>query len=113
MRDDDRDADVARARAILIAAGFPVERIRILPAAPDTPASDDEGDAEAAIDRPSLLAACLAVLDNGEPQAAKDLARLLRPRFPGLSRKAVNSVLSVEGKGQVAYDRAIYSYRKA
>ena len=112
MSDADRDPDVARARAILIAAGFPVERIRILPAAPEVPGGD-EGDAEAAIDRPALLAACLAILDDGEPQAAKDLARLLRPRFPGLSRKAVNSVLSVEGKGQVAYDRATYTYRKA
>ncbi|MFN8516138.1 MAG: hypothetical protein U0841_26830 [Chloroflexia bacterium] len=42
-----------------------------------------------------------------------DLARVLRGRFPGLTRKQVNSVLSIEGKGRVAYDRENFTYRAA
>jgi hypothetical protein len=105
---DDHNDDVARALAILRDAGFPVERIRILPAT-------GEGEAAAErppIDRSALLNACAAILDDGEPRAAKELARLLRDRFPGVTRKDVNSILATDGKDRVAYDRATYTYRR-
>ena len=47
---------------------------------------------------------------TGEQHAAKDLARDLRAQFPNVTRKLVNSVLSVEGKGDIFYDRAAYTY---
>ena len=107
---DELHDDVAAALAILRDAGFPVERIRILPATPDGEAAGEDGPP---IDRVALLAACLETLADGEAHAAKDLARLLRGQFPGLTRKHVNSVLSVEGKGRVAYDRENFTYRVA
>ncbi|MFN8538986.1 MAG: SDR family NAD(P)-dependent oxidoreductase [Thermomicrobiales bacterium] len=50
------------------------------------------------------------------PQIFDQLAKwypLGRGRFPGLTRKQVNSVLSIEGKGRVAYDRENFTYRAA
>src|SRR3954454_17416150 len=108
MAADDRTDDVARALAILREADFPVERIRILPAAAG---SDAEAAASAPIDRDALLRACREILDDGEPRAAKELARLLRTQFPGVTRKDVNSVLSTDGKDVVTYDRTTYTYR--
>jgi hypothetical protein len=109
---EERHDDVAAALAILRDAGFPVERIRILPATPD---ASEQGSADDGppIDRAALLTACVELLDDGEAHAAKDLARMLRGRFPGLTRKQVNSVLSVEGKDRVAYDRENFTYRVA
>ena len=109
MSDEVRDDAVARALAILRDAGFPVERIRILPAADG--GEDNVSTPEAPVDRAALLAACRALLDDGEPRAAKELARLLRDQFPGLSRKTVNSVLATDGKDLVVYDRETYTYR--
>lgn len=101
--------DVAAALAILRDAGFPIERIRIVPA---TPAGEGAvADDGPPLDRNALLSACLAILRDGGSHAAKDLARDLRAQFPGLTRKHVNSVLSVEGKGDVAYDRTTFMYR--
>ena len=111
MADEQRD-DVQAALAILRDAGFPVERIRILPAA----ASGGTGGGEAAgedgptFDRGALLSACLAILADGGSHDAKDIARDLRASFPGVSRKQVNSVLSVEGKSDVFYDRTSFTY---
>ena len=109
---EERQDDVEAALAILRDAGFPVERIRILPAAVPGGASkgDDAGEEGPPIDRGALLSACLAILRDGEPHAAKDLARDLRAHFPGVTRKQVNSVLSVEGKGDVFYDRTTFTY---
>ena len=107
MAEDGRNDDVAAALAILRDAGFPVERIRILPAAAD----DSDAAAAEPLDRDALLRACRALLDDGEPRAAKVLARLLRAQFPGLTRKDVNSVLSTDGKDVVTYDRTTYTYR--
>lgn len=109
MAEDNRNDDVAAALAILRDAGFPVERIRILPAASGAP--DAEAATAAPLDRDALLKACRALLDDGEPRAAKELARLLRTQFPGLTRKDVNSVLSTDGKDVVTYDRTTYTYR--
>jgi hypothetical protein len=108
MAADEHTDDVAAALAILRDAGFPVERIRILPA---DGASDAEAAPGAPIDRDALLKACRQILDDGEPRAAKELARLLRAQFPGLTRKDVNSVLSTDGKDVVTYDRTTYTYR--
>ena len=109
---DERQDDVQAALAILRDVGFPVERIRILPAAAPSGsasggAADDDGPP---IDRGALLSACLAIMADGEQHAAKDLARDLRAQFPNVTRKLVNSVLSVEGKGDIFYDRAAYTY---
>jgi hypothetical protein len=109
---DERHDDVEAAKAILRDAGFPLERIRILPAAAGE-ADQAGGDDGPPIDRAALLDACLETLADGEAHAAKDLARILRGRFPGLTRKQVNSVLSTEGKGRVAYDRENFTYRSA
>jgi hypothetical protein len=112
MADEQHD-DVAAALAILRDAGFPVERIRILPATPSGTTDQATADDGPPIDRAALLDACLETLADGEGHAAKDLARILRGRFPGLTRKQVNSVLSIEGKGRVAYDRENFTYRAA
>ena len=109
MADDQRD-DVQTALAILRDAGFPVERIRILPASDGARSGGEGGADEPTFDRGELLSACLALLADGQQHAAKDLARDLRARFPGITRKQVNSVLSVEGKPDVFYDRATYTY---
>jgi hypothetical protein len=111
MADEQHD-DVAAALAILRDAGFPVERIRILPAAAPvgTGGGAAAGDDGPSFDRGALLSACLAILADGEAHAAKDIARDLRASFPGVSRKQVNSVLSVEGKGDVFYDRVTFTY---
>jgi hypothetical protein len=108
MAEDKRNDDVARALAILREADFPVERIRIVPAAggPDTEVAPGTP-----VDRDALLKACREVLADGEPRAAKELARRLRAEFPGLTRKDVNSVLSTDGKDVVTYDRTTYTYR--
>lgn len=109
---DELNDDVQAALAILRDAGFPVERIRILPAATGGTGGGEEEDG-APIDRGALLSACLALLADGQQHAARDLARELRDRFPGVTRKHVNSVFSVEGKGDVFYDRAAYTYSLA
>ena len=110
---EERDDDVAAALAILRDAGFPVERIRVLPAATQEADEQAAGDDGPPIDRAGLLEACLETLADGGAHAAKDLARVLRGRFPGLTRKQVNSVLSIEGKGRVVYDRENFTYRVA
>ena len=109
----DEPDDVRAALAILRDAGFPVERIRILPATIASGASKGvaTGDDGPPIDRAALLAACLAVLGDGGSHAAKDIARDLRASFPGVTRKLVNSVLAAESRDNVAYDRATFTYR--
>lgn len=107
---DERQDDVQSALAILRDAGFPVERIRILPATTGGAGSEATDGDEPTFDRAALLSACLALLADGQQHAAKDLARDLRAQFPGVTRKQVNSVLSVDGKPDVFYDRATYTY---
>lgn len=111
----DRDSasdDVTAALAILRDAGFPVERIRILPA---ESGADEAAEQDAAsIDRGALLDACLAILDSGDAWSARDLAREIQTvGDQTVTRKDVNSVLSREGKDRVAYDRETYTYRLA
>jgi len=110
---DGQSDDVRAALAILRDAGFPLERIRILPATlpDDANKGADTDDDDPPIDRAALLAACLAELADGERHAAKDIARDLRARFPGVTRKLVNSVLSSESRDNVAYDKATFTYR--
>ena len=108
MADDERDY-VAEALEILRAEGFPIERIRVLPA---------EGSASAVatasgIDRAALLDTCCEVLEDGVPRSAKELALDLRKTYPGLTRKDVSSVLTREGQGRVVYDREEYTYALA
>ena len=104
MTGSGQNDDVAAALAILRDAGFPVERIRVLPAA--------EGSPEVAptIDRAALLDACCELLEDDVPRSAKEFALDLRQTFPGLTRKGVSSVLSREGQGRVVYDRDDYTY---
>ena len=109
MSGPDRHDDVAAALAILRDAGFPVERIRIVPAVADAGGATAEG----SIDRAALLAACCELLEDGVPRAAKEFAADLKKTFPGLSRKDVSSVLSREGRDRVVYDREEYTYTLA
>lgn len=110
MADEQRDYK-AEAEEILRAEGFPLERIRIsLASEPRGASSDAAGEDGPTFDRGALLSACLAILRDGQSHAAKDLARDLRASFPGVSRKQVNSVLSVEGKGDIFYDRTTFTY---
>ncbi|HEY8601192.1 MAG TPA: hypothetical protein VIL85_22360 [Thermomicrobiales bacterium] len=104
MTGSGQNDDVTRALAILRDAGFPVERIRVLPVA--------EGPAEVlpTIDRAALLDACCELLEDDVPRSAKEFALDLRKTFPGLTRKGVSSVLSREGQGRVVYDRDDYTY---
>lgn len=104
MSGDDQHEDVNRALAILRDAGFPVERIRIVPA------SAQPADAAPTIDRAALLDACCELLEDDVPRSAKEFALDLRKTFPGLTRKDVSSVLSREGQGRVIYDRDDYTY---
>lgn len=106
---DELNDDVRAALEILRDADFPVERIRILPAATGGTGGGEEEEGSP-IDRSALLSACLALLADGQQHAARDLARDLRDQFPGVTRKHINSVLSVEGKGDIFYDRAAYTY---
>lgn len=109
---DSAPDDVAAALAILRDAGFPVERIRILPA--EGPAGEGAETDAVSIDRGALLDACLAILDSGDAWSARDLAREIQSvGGQAITRKDVNSVLSREGKDRVAYDRETYSYRLA
>lgn len=108
MTDDERD-DVAAALAILRDAGFPVERIRVLPAAERATSAATASE----IDRAALLDTCCEVLEDGVPRSAKELALDLRKTFPGLTRKDVSSVLTHEGQGRVVYDREEYTYSLA
>ncbi len=110
MSGDEHDDPVAAALAILREAGFPVERIRILPAADRPEANAASG---ATIDRVALLAACCELLEDGVPRGAKEFALDLRKTFPGLTRKDVSSVLSREGQDRVVYDREEYTYSLA
>lgn len=96
--------DVTAALAILRDAGFPVERIRILPA------SEQPAEVVSTIDRAALLDACCELLEDDVPRSAKEFALDLRKTFPGLTRKDVSSVLSREGQGRVVYDRDDYTY---
>jgi hypothetical protein len=116
VSDDEGGAgdDVAAALAILRDAGFPVERIRILPATSDgsTPVAGQERRELAPNERAALLAACRAALDDGQPRAAKELLAAVRGQFSlPLTRKDINSVLAREGKDLVTYDRETYTYR--
>lgn len=113
--DDREDDDVAAALAILRDAGFPVERVRVLPAVPDgAGAGAEAGAAGDGPDRAALLDACLAILDGGEPWLGKDLAREIgEVGGRKVTRKDVNSVLTREGRDRVAYDRESFTYRLA
>ncbi len=104
MTESGQNDDVAAALAILRDAGFPVERIRILPA------SEQPAESVSTIDRAALLDACCELLEDDVPRSAKEFALDLRKTFPGLTRKDVSSVLSREGQGRVVYDRDDYTY---
>lgn len=106
MDEERREDFVARAREILLAEGFPIEQIRILPAEGAAPAAD-----AAPRDRREIFLACCELLEDGESRSAKDLARLLHDRLPGLTRKEVNSVLAGDARERVFYDRETYTYR--
>jgi hypothetical protein len=114
--DDESSAvnDVAAALAILRDAGFPVERIRILPAnaAGDAPAAGAARRELTPDERTALLAACRATLEDGQPRAARELLAAVRGQFSlPLTRKDINSVLAREGKDSLEYDREYYTYR--
>ncbi len=104
MTGSGQNDDVTAALAILRDAGFPVERIRILPA------SEQPTEVVSTIDRAALLDACCELLEDDVPRSAKEFALDLRKTFPGLTRKDVSSVLSREGQGRVFYDRDDYTY---
>ena len=102
--------DVEAAVAILRDAGFPVERVRVLPAssAPGKPGKqqDDEGP-----DRQALLQACLDALKDGKARTARDLSDVVQSRFSDeITKRQVNSVLTREGRDLVTYDRETYTY---
>ena len=77
---DERDDAVQAALAILRDRGFPVERIRVLPATASgrSGGGEAEGEDGPPPDRGALLSACLAIMADGGQHAAKDLARDLR-----------------------------------
>ncbi len=100
---------VERAKAILREADFPIEQVRILPAATTGEAGMES---EAALDRAALLEACCALLQDGQPRPAKELARLVSQQTGRtMTRKDVNSVLACEGKDRVTYDRDTFTYQ--
>ena len=101
------NTDVESAIAILRDAGFPVERVRILPAAPASAVKqEDEGP-----DRDALLKACLEALKDGKPRSARDLSDLVQSGFEDeVTKRHINSVLSREGRDLVTYDRDTYTY---
>ena len=105
------NSDVEAAMAILRDAGFPVERVRVLPAssAPGKPGKqqdDDEGP-----DRQALLQACLDALKDGKARTARDLSDVVQSRFSDeITKRQVNSVLAREGRDLVTYDRETYTY---
>ncbi len=109
MAEDGGDDAVAGALAILRDAGFPIERIRILPVGGAVGAAPAPG--ASAYERRDVFLACCAILEDGESRAAKELARLLQGSMPGLTRKDVNSALSGDSKDRVFYDRETYTYR--
>ena len=102
------NADVESAIAILRDAGFPVERVRILPAAPVSGArQEDEGP-----DRDALLKACLEALKDGKPRSARELSDRVQSGFEDeVTKRHINSVLSREGRDLVTYDRETYTYQ--
>ncbi len=104
MTGSGQNDDVTAALAILRDAGFPVERICILPT------SEQPTEVVSTIDRAALLDACCELLEDDVPRSAKEFALDLRKTFPGLTRKDVSSVLSREGQGRVVYDRDDYTY---
>ena len=115
MSDDAGNAgssDVEAAVAILRDAGFPVERVRILPAsaAPEKPGKQQDDDGP---DRQALLQACLDALKDGKARTARELSDVVQSRFSDeITRRQVNSVLSREGQDLVTYDRETYTYRR-
>ena len=115
VSDDERGAadDVASALAILRDAGFPLERIRVLPAAPGgAPVAGAERRELTPDERAALLVTCRAALADGQPRTAKEILAAVRGQFTlALTRKDVNSVLAREGKDLVTYDRDSYTYR--
>lgn len=103
---DDQDEDVRSALAILRAAGFPVERVRIMPVTGD--AREARQDSEAVF-REVLLEECLRVLEGGRPWSARDLAQEVGTvASRKVMRKDVNGVLyrflSAEGKDRLIHD---------
>src|SRR4051794_33657902 len=58
------------------------------------------------------LRRCLALLAANGPLSGKELARRLVGTDGRISRRVVNSVLSLEGAAAVSYDRDAYTYRQ-
>jgi hypothetical protein len=58
-----------------------------------------------------VLRRCLALLAEHGPLTSKELARRLVGIDSRISKRVINSVLSLEGGGAVAYDRAAFTYR--
>ncbi len=103
-------SDVEAAVAILRDAGFPVERVRILPASstPEKPGRQQDDDEP---DRQALLQACLDALKDGKARTARDLSDVVQSRFSDeITKRQVNSVMAREGRDLVTYDRETYTY---
>ncbi len=103
-------SDVEAAVAILRDAGFPVERVRILPAsaAPEKPGKQQDDDEP---DRQALLQACLDALKDGKARTARELSDVVQSRFSDeITKRQVNSVMAREGRDLVTYDRETYTY---
>lgn len=93
---------VAEARTILERAGFPLDRIQILPA----------GAAASLLDRRLVLEEAMAVMADGQPRKARQIAALINQRGRiRVERRDVNSVLSREGRGLFVYDPTTFTYR--
>ena len=80
------------------------------PLAPRADAAAPDPSAPAA-DRAAVLAAARALLLDGQPRTARQIAaELVKGGITGVDKSLVNSVFAREGKDLVTYDRATYTY---
>lgn len=78
----------------------------------EQPASDEP--TGPAADRTAVLNAARALLADGTPRMAKEIAAALTAQgIAGVDKSLVNSVLAKEGKGLFNYDRATFKYSTA
>jgi hypothetical protein len=64
-----------------------------------------------AADRAAVLAAARALLLDGQPRTARQIAtELVTGGISGVDKSLINSVLAREGKDLVTYDRTTYTY---
>ncbi|PZS06341.1 MAG: hypothetical protein DLM69_00165 [Candidatus Chloroheliales bacterium] len=64
-----------------------------------------------ALDRSRVLEGATALLADGVPRRAKEIAATLSQSGAWVDKSLVNSVLIREGNGQFAYDRSTFTYR--